>query len=142
MVIFLWIVIPIVTYLFVAGVLRKPFAKVAVGDCKRCVDGNHEWVDTSSYSRRNMSKPSAVYHGEEGSIRAAFWPFTLPWTLGTMVTGWDRAGRKSAKALTRRAEELAEAEHQVEIAKLRKKENDLLDQHLKLEEIRGRKQDA
>jgi hypothetical protein len=89
-----------------------------------------------------MSKPSALYHSDEGAYRAAFWPFTLPWTLGTIATGTDRAGKKALRTQTRRADEIAEQEHQVELARLRKKENDLLDQHLKLAEIKGRTQDA
>jgi hypothetical protein len=141
MVIALWIVVPILTYLFVAGMLRKPLAMVSAKNCKACIDGNHEWVDKDSYSRRTLSKPSHIYHGEDGSIRAAFWPFTLPWTAGTILTGSDRATSKKAKAEARRAEELVEAEHQVELARLRKKENEFLDQHLKLAEIERRVQD-
>ena len=131
----LWIIAPIFLYLFIAGTLRKPFAQVAAGRCSKCFDGKHHWRDDSGYRSIDREQDSAKYHGEDGSIRSALWPFTLPWTIGTMVTGTDRAQSKKVKAGARRAEELAEAEHQVELAKLRKKENELLDHHLKLVEI-------
>lgn len=141
MIIVLWIAVPIVSYLFIAGILRAPFAKLRMRRCGKCVDGVHEWTEKVDYRSRTRKQNSVDFHSEDAAIYAAFWPFTLPWTAGSMLTGSDRKANKAIKAEARRAEEIAEAEHQVELARLRKRENDFLDQHLKLAEISKGAQD-
>lgn len=142
MVIALWIVVPIIAYLFIAGGLRSSFAAVSARRCQECKNGKHPVVVRNDYGPdRTQQIPAKEHHGTNGAVQAAFWPFTLPWTLGSMIGEGDRTQKKAVKAESRRTQEIAEAEHQVELARLRKKENDYLDQHLKLEEIRGRVQD-
>lgn len=123
MIIALWIVVPILSYIFVAGLLKTPFAKLSTGKCKKCYDGNHHWVDDNSYRTSNRETSSAVWHANDGAGMAAAWPFTLPWTLGSIITGSDRAGNKRNKAEARRANEIDEAEHQAKLARIRADED-------------------
>jgi hypothetical protein len=120
----------IVSYVFVAGTLRTPFAKVSARRCVECKDGKHlkEWKD--DYRNRSEWIDSKEYHGETGSIQAAFWPFTLPWTFGSMITGGDKTQKKQLKNESRRAEEIAEAEHQARLAAIRAEEDRHLTQQL------------
>lgn len=124
MFILFWIVIPIVTYLFVAGILREPFARVSARRCQECKDGKHPVLQTNDYGPdRTMMVRAAEHHGGNGAAQAAFWPVTLPWTLGSMVNDPERAKDKVNKATVRRQEEIEEAKHQAELARIRADED-------------------
>lgn len=120
----MYIVGPLIGYLFIAGVLRRPFAKVSIRRCPDCINGKHPKKKTPEYGRAyTVEHDSLVYHGEMGSIQAGFWPVTLPWTAGSMIGDSDRAQRKEEKAAARRKYELDEARHQAELAKIRADED-------------------
>jgi hypothetical protein len=147
MIIAFWIVVPILMYLFVAGITAKMFQKAVIKRCGFCaLNSSGEWrhKHLGRYGEKEFILSTTAHDGSP--YLSIFWPIVFPFMVGQAVGDGDQ--RKQDKAQTqlesaqnRRTEELAEAEHQVELARLRKKENDLLDQHLKLAEIRERQQD-
>lgn len=60
-----------------------------------------------------------------------FWPFMIPATIGLKLGGGMSAVAKPSRDETRRAKEIAEAEHRVAVAKLIEEENQILDSRLK-----------
>src|SRR5882757_3609691 len=105
MVIAMWIVIPILFYIFMAGMLKAPFAKSLKGKCKKCHGGQHRWIDKSGYRDTGREMNSITYHENDGAAMAALWPFTLPWTIGSLITSSDRADNKKNKTEARRVNE-------------------------------------
>jgi hypothetical protein len=140
MIIAFWIVVPILMYLFVAGISAKIFQNAVIKRCGHCaINGSGEWRHrrVGRYGDKEFILSTTAH--DASPYLSIFWPIVFPFMIGQDVG--DSGQRKLDKAQNRRTEEIAEAEHQVELARLRKKENDLLDQHLKLAEIRERQQD-
>ena len=116
MMILFWIVGSIVAYVFVMGLLRRPFSAVEGRKCKKCRDGLHYYEVSDDYRNRQYTKDSKDWHN--GNVYAGFWPITLPFTLGSLITDNNRAERKQSKIEARRKNEIEEAKHQAELAKI------------------------
>lgn len=147
MIVALWIIIPILTYLTIIGLCWNPIRSAVIKGCAQCQlrDGEFKHFGSSGGKYSSGWKNSDYMHSGS-SWAALLWPLILPVFAGKMLS--NRTASKEVRALAqaeadkvRRQNELDEQTHQIHLARLRAKENDLLDQHLKLEEIRGRVQD-
>lgn len=124
MFIFLIIVGSLLGYTFIAGALRAPFSAYQISHCEECNNGRckETWRDAHDV-KRTRDASSKTAHSDSATCKAFFWPLTLPWHAGAMISGFDKTGRKELKAVTRRSEEIAEAKHQAELAEIRANED-------------------
>lgn len=144
MVIALSIILPIVAYLFAIGVAWKPMQMNIIKRCPRCELRDGEWKHYGYHGLKITGygrdwNDSFHMHNAAGWLALA-WPAMLPVMVGQMVsnrsTKSERALQSAEADKIRRNSELEEQQHQVELARLRARENEYLDQHLKLEDIR------
>lgn len=139
-----WIVMPILAYLFIAGISAKRFQKAVIKRCQYCsMNSNGEWKHRriGKYGGKEFIY-STVAHDASPAL-SIFWPIVFPFMAGQALGDVDQRKMDKEQAQIestqrRRNEEIAEQEHQNRLAKLRARENELLDQHLKLAEIRER----
>lgn len=115
----------IMGYIFIAGALRGPFLARQLSMCQKCTDGycTEDWKD--EHGRRGVTKKkSRDIHVGDATAMAMFWPFTAPFSMGVIIS--DRDNRDVHK----RNREMAAAQHQVELAKLRRQENEEITKQL------------
>lgn len=147
MIIALWIVVPILLYLFVAGISAKQFQKAVIKRCDFCaLNSSGEWRHKriGRYGDKEFIYSASAH--DASPYLSIFWPIVFPFMAGQALGDGDQRKLDKEQAQIestqrRRNEEIAEQEHQNKLAKLRARENELLDQHLKLAEISERKQD-
>lgn len=125
MVILAIIVGSIMGYIFIAGLLRGPYLARELSNCSKCEDGQcwDEWQD--EYGRKGTTKKTsrAVHIGNATSM-AILWPFTAPFCAGSMI------GDRENRDISKRNREIESAKHKVELAKLRRQEDEELTKQL------------
>src|SRR6478752_4530795 len=83
------------------------------------------------YLRYNAHYHRVLYELDAGPatfFSTVFWPFTLPVALGVMASNRP----KNVRTQRRRANEIAEAQHQAKLAEIRLQEHKALDKELAL----------
>lgn len=114
MILALMIILGIFGYISIAGFVgRIYFQSVS----KKCLskNGRHSYCE----------------HEVGGFFAGAFWPVTIAGSVGFLGAQSVGAAAKEEKAANRRKEEIAEAKHKAEIARLARMEHEELDRQLR-----------
>ena len=97
MILTLLIVVGLMSYSAVVGYVYPTALANSVARCRRC------GTDKACYADHDVG----------AFFQSLFWPIGLPWRLGVTLAGRDQV---------RRARELADAKHRVELAQLAERE--------------------
>lgn len=132
MLIAFWIVVPMLTYLFMVGVSWKTMQMFFIGRCGHCELRDGKWKHygyhgMKIYGYGQQWNNSFHMHSNAG-MWSLVWPFMIPVLLGQAAS--DRKSVKANKDEQRRHNELTEAKHQAELARLRRIEDEELTRQL------------